>query len=64
MANENLDTYNTNPTVVNETVRVANDYLNKEIAKVNEYKLLNKNIKQLFKDGKYSPEGRFKQCKK
>ncbi|OFY61620.1 MAG: hypothetical protein A2Y71_03015 [Bacteroidetes bacterium RBG_13_42_15] len=49
-----------------ETVRATKDFLNEELGKYESWEELpNKSIKQLFIDEKgYSPEGRFKQCKK
>lgn len=51
MANENMDTWKTKPSVINETVLVAKEYLDKELAKCEnwkEFKRANKSISSLI----------------
>ena len=48
MANENLEDWKASPAVYTETVMVAKEYLDGELAKCEGWESLNKNIKTLF----------------
>jgi len=59
MANENLDTWRTSPAACTETVLVAKEYLDGELAKYESWDHVNKNINMLF-----DSNSQFQNCKK
>ncbi|MFA5376816.1 MAG: ParB/RepB/Spo0J family partition protein [Dehalococcoidia bacterium] len=48
MANENMDDWKSSPAVVNETVSVAKEFIDAEMAKAESWETLNESIKRLF----------------
>lgn len=48
MANENMESWAQSAAVINETVKVARDYLNGELAKADSWERVNESIKSLF----------------
>lgn len=58
MANENLEDWKTSPAVVNETVLVAKEFLDAELAKCDHWNHLGKSTKVLF-----SSNSQFQECK-
>jgi len=58
MANENLEDWKTSPAIVNETVLVAKEFLDAELAKCDHWNHLDKSIRVIF-----SSNSQFQECK-
>jgi len=59
MANENLDDWSLRPAVINETVLVAKEYLDRELAKYDDWNHAGKNTRMIF-----ASNSQFQNCKK
>jgi hypothetical protein len=64
MANENMEIWGPVTSTILETIGAVKEYIENELNKCESWELLNKFIKQLFKDDDYSGKGRFEQLKK